>query len=302
MEVQVVHGKLRGIVVALATPLNPDGTVDTEGLRALIDYVAEGGVRGVFVLSSTGEGPLLVDEERQRVIDAAMEAAGGRLAVLVNVSETSTARALRWVQRAAEAGADYVVATLPYYMQHTGPQIEKFYLTLAEASPVPVVVYNVPAYTKVHVDAPTMEHLAAHPNIAGVKDSSLDWRHFQALIRLKTHRPDFAVLNGDEQALASSVLMGADGGVLGLANLAPRLCVDCYEAAARGDLPEARRLQAELTDLHRVMTIADTGQAGLKLALRLVGIGQEWVTSPLRPAGEKEASQLRELLRRHGLL
>lgn len=297
-----MQAKLRGIVVALATPLNKNGTVDTGALRALIDYVAEAGATGIFAASSTGEGPLLLDEERQRVIDETVAAADGRLAVLANVSDTSTARALRWVERAAGAGADYVVATLPYYMCHFGLQIEDFYAALAEASALPVLIYNLPVYTKVQIDAAVIGKLAEHPNIVGVKDSSLDWRHFQAVIRVKEKRPDFVVLNGDEQALASSVLMGADGGVLGLANLAPRLCVECFEAAARGDLEQARRLQAELTDLHRVMQIADSGQAGLKLALKFIGIGHEWVTEPLRPAGEKEAAEVSELLRRHGML
>lgn len=294
--------KLQGIVVALATPLNRDGTVDVGALRALVDYVAAGGATGIFALSSTGEGPLLPDEERQRVIDESVAAAGGRLAVLANVSETSTARVLRWLERAAKSGADYVVATLPFYMQHGGQQIEDFYLALADAAPVPVVIYNVPVYTKVNVGAPVLERLATHPNIVGVKDSSLDWRHFQAVIRVKDKRPDFAVLNGDEQALASSVLMGADGGVLGLANIAPRLCADCFAAAAHGDLPQARRLQAQVTDLHRIMAVADSGQAGLKVALKLIGIGQQWVSAPLRPAGEKEEAEIRKLLQRHGLI
>lgn len=297
-----MQAKLRGIVVALATPLNRDGTVDVGALRALVDYVAEGGAIGLFAASSTGEGPLLLDEERQRLIEEAVGAAGGRMAVLANVSDTSTARALRWVERAGKAGADYVVATLPFYMRHAGGQIEDFFLALADTSPVPVVIYDLPYYTNVLIDATVIGKLAEHPNIAGIKDSSLDWQHFQAVVRVKEKRPDFAVLNGDEQALASSVLMGGDGGVLGLANLAPRLCVECFEAAARGDLAEAQRLQTDLTNLCRIYTVADSAHAGLKLALKLMRVCQEWVTAPLRPAGEGQQTEVEEILRRHRLL
>ncbi|MCX7599140.1 MAG: dihydrodipicolinate synthase family protein [Armatimonadetes bacterium] len=297
-----MEARLRGIVTALATPLNRNGSVDAGALRALIDYVVEGGTIGIFALSSTGEGPLLTDEDRQRVIDEAVAAAGGRIAVLVNVSDTSTPRALRWVERAAQAGADYVMATLPFYAWHAGQQILDFYLALADASPLPVLIYNLPEYTNVNVDAAATERLAEHPNIVGVKDSSADWAHFQAVLTVKTLRPDFVVLNGDERALASSVLMGADGGLLGIANIAPRLCVECFEAAARGDVAEARRLQTELTDLCRIYTTADSGHAGVKVALKLIGIGQEWVTPPLRPASEAEQVEVEKILRRHGLL
>jgi dihydrodipicolinate synthase/N-acetylneuraminate lyase len=286
----------------MATPLLPDGSVDIGGVRRLVDYVVAGGVVGVFAASSTGEGPLLADADRAALFHTCVEASAGRAAVLANVSDTSTARVLAWVRAAADAGADAVVATLPYYLRHDGPQVCDFYLRLADEAPVPLLVYNVPVYAKVQMPVAALAELACHANIVGVKDSTLDWRHFQQVIRIKQDHPSFTVLNGDEQALASTVFMGGDGGVLGLANLAPRLCADLLGAAERGDIPSARELQARLTALQAIWSVCECGHGGLKLALELLGICGRHVTAPLRPAPDEAVPAVRALLHDAGAL
>ena len=293
---------LRGIIPALATPLRADGSVDVEGMGRLVDYVVEGGVTGLFVLSSTGEGPMLREEDKEAAVRAAVEAAAGRVAILAHIADTSTARVLRQAERAAEWGADYVVSTLPFYFRHAGPQTLSFYTDVADASPRPVLIYNVPYCTGVQVTAEQIAELAAHPNIVGIKDSTQDWRHFQQVIRIKDDVPEFLVFNGDEEALASTVLMGGDGGVLGLANVAPRLCTELFEAADRGDIAKARQLQAEVAELQAVWYMAECPHGGLKLALSVLGICEPHVTRPLISPSPDLKPEMVRLLRLHGLV
>ncbi len=297
-----MHSDLRGLIPALATPLNEDFTVDTGGLKALVDYVIGGGARGIFVLSSTGEGPMLADEQRHVAVTAAAEAAAGRAPVLMHVPETSTERVLRWARLAPELGAQYIVSTLPFYFHHEGQQTLDFYHALADASRLPVFLYNVPFCTGVHITHQQIAQLAAHPNIVGIKDSTQDWRHFQKVIRIKQQHPGFLVFNGDEEALASTVFMGGDGGVLGLGNVCPALCTAVFEAAHRGDVEAARRLQAELTDLQQMWFCFACPSGALKMTLGLLGLAKPYVTPPLLPAPPELEPFLRELLSRHGLV
>lgn len=294
--------KLRGIIPALATPLNADGSVDRGGMEALVDYVIEGGVTGIFVLSSTGEGPMLTDEDRRVAVETAAEATGGRVAVLMHVPETSTARVIRWAKEAPSLGANYVVSTLPFYFRHAGKQALDFYTALADASPLPVFLYNVPYCTGVQVTAEEIQELAGHENIVGIKDSTQDWRHFQKVIRVKQEQPQFLVYNGDEEAVGSTVLMGGDGGVLGLGNVAPRLCSQLFAAADAGDLERTRRLQAQLADMQALWFMFECAHGALKMALSILGLCQPHVTSPLLPAPPELEPQVRELLARHGLV
>lgn len=294
--------KLQGIIPALATPLQEDGHPDEAGLRQLVQFQIDNGVRGLFVCGSTGEGPMLADEDwRQAHIWAVREAAG-RVPVLANVSEASTARALYRARQAADFGADAVVATLPYYYAHAGEEAKRFYLALADGSPLPVYIYNVPQRTQVPLTAEMLQELAQHPNIRGVKDSANDpILHFE-LIQSFRHT-DFAVLNGSEFFLGASVLLGGDGGLLGICNVCPKLCVELYEAARRGDLEAVRRLQASLSDVTSLF-FAKGGSplAALKTALHLLGICQPYVSHPFLPASSEQKIAVQDILQRNGLL
>ncbi|MBC7289421.1 MAG: dihydrodipicolinate synthase family protein, partial [Armatimonadetes bacterium] len=172
----------RGIIPALATPLREDGSVDVHGMGRLIEYVVGGGVAGIFVLSSTGEGPMLRETDKATAVKTAVEAVAGRVAVFVHIADTSTARVISQAERAAELGADCAVATLPFYFRHSGSQVLSFYTDVADASPLPVLIYNVPVCTGVQITADQVAELAAHPNIVGIKESTLDWRQFQRIV------------------------------------------------------------------------------------------------------------------------
>lgn len=294
--------KLRGIIPALATPLREDGRPDEAGLRRLVRYQLDGGVVGFFPCGSTGEGPMLRDDDWANVIRWVCDEVGGRVPVLAHVADTSTARVNERAKQAVDLGADAVVSTLPFYGIHAGNEPIRFFEAVADASPLPLYIYNVPQRTQVPLSADTLVALSAHPNIHGVKDSAVDpILHFDLIHRLRNS--DFTVLNGSEFFLGASVMMGGDGGLLGICNVAPKQCVELYEAAVRGDIPSVRRLQPIVSDITTIFfTKPGSSMAGLKKAMELLGICQNYVSEPYMPTTPEQEVQVRAILERNGLL
>lgn len=288
---------LRGVVPPLVTPLLDHDTLDADGLERLVEHVLAGGVAGLFLLGTTGEGPLLSYRLRREVIERACRQAGFRAPVLVGVTDTSLAEAVALTRHAAEVGAHAVVVAPPYYLPPSQDELAAFVLSLAEASPLPVFAYNMPGLTKVRFDADTVRRLRDVEKVVGVKDSSCDMIYFHRLLEVARARPDWTVLIGPEEMLAESVLLGGDGGVSGGANLHPRLYVALYEAAARGDLAAARRLHGEVLRLGRIYRVGRGGSpiiAGLKSALAHRGVCSDL---PAAPFGRLDAGQRDEVRR-----
>jgi 2-dehydro-3-deoxy-D-pentonate aldolase len=294
--------KLRGIIPALATPVLEDGTPDEPSLRKLVRYQLEGGVSGFFVCGSTGEGPMLTDEGWRAVHSAVIDEVGGRVPILANVADTGTRRAIERAQQAADLGADAVVATLPFYYVHAGQEAVRFFTELADHSPLPLYIYNVPQRTGFSLPADMLVALADHPNIHGVKDSAVDpILHFELIDRL--HSTDFTVLNGSEFFVGASVMMGGDGGLLGICNLCPKLCVDLYDAAVQGDIPAVRRIQPQVSDVTKVFfTTPGSAISALKKAMELLGLSGPWSSHPFTPTTPEQDASIRKILERNGLL
>lgn len=294
--------KLRGIIPALATPLLEDGTPDEASLRRLLHYQLDGGVVGFFIAGSTGEGPMLTDADWRTVVRITVEEVAGRVPILANVAGTGTRRSVQLAREAADLGADAAVATLPYYYVHAGAEAERFFVALADESPLPLYVYNVPQRTGFSLPADMLVRLADHPNIHGVKDSAVDpILHFDLIHLLRN--TDFTVLNGSEFFLGASVMMGGDGGLLGICNVCPALCVELYEAAAQGDIPAVRNLQPRVSDVTTVFfTKPGSPIAGLKKALELLGLCGPWTSHPFTPTTPEQETDIRKILERNGLL
>ncbi len=296
--------QLRGIIPALATPLTPDFTPDEAGLRRLVQYQLAGGVVGLFPCSSTGEGPMLRDEDWARVTAWAVQEAAGRATVLAHVTDVGLPRVLDRVRHAADLGADAVAAAAPYYYQHTDAEVLGFFTAVADASPLPLFIYNIPSRVKTALTVEQLLALAQHPNIAGMKDSSGDaTMHLNLLRRAREQALDFCVLNGTETTLGFSVLLGGDGGLVGIANLAPRLCVQLYEAATWRDAEAVRDLQARVSDLTGVFAVPGCGFAGnLKAALEMMGLCDGTVMPPFGTPSAEGRAAIKALLARHGLV
>lgn len=294
--------KLRGILPALATPLLPDGSPDEESLRRLVNHQIDNGVVGFFPCGSTGEGPMLTDEAWRTVIGVVVSEVAGRVPVLANVADTGTARTIQRARQAAELGADAVVTTLPFYYVHAGQEARQFFTEVADNAPAPLFIYNVPQRTGYSLPADLLVELAEHPNIHGVKDSAVDpILHFELVDRLCTS--DFTVLNGSEFFLGASVIMGGDGGLLGICNVCPKLCVELYEAAAMGDIPAVRRLQPIVSDITKIFfTQPGSPISGLKKAMEMLGLCGPRTSHPFVPTTPEQDTVIRGILDGNGLL
>jgi len=272
---------LSGIIVPLATPLHSDESVDEAGLRRLVQHVVRGGVHGVFVMGSTGEFAALADDERRRAVEVVVDEVKGKVPVLAGVGDSSTRRALLRVEQAQELGVDALVAILPYYHRvNNMEEAKEHFEAMAKAASLPIVIYNIPQRVGVSLTVEAIDDLREVPQVVGVKDSSEDFSRFQALVRMGSAA--FRVFQGSELQAAAGLLLGAHGAVPGMANLAPRLCVELYEAARDMRVEQVRELHRALSELNRIYWLEGSSPIGsLKAALEMVGICQPYPARPM---------------------
>ncbi len=292
---------LSGVIPPVLTPLGTAGEVDEPALASLTARLVDAGVGGIFVLGTASEGPSLTDGEQRAAVRTVVSAVGGRVPVLAGVLESSTRRVLALVDRVAEDGADAVVVATPYYFDADEAQQLAHFRAVADGSPVPVVLYDVPPRTHNPVDPSTFEACIDHHRVVAIKESAGDLALFDRVLDLKKVRPDLAVFQGIETDAARSLRGGADGLVPALANLVPDLFVSLVSAAGRDDGAELDGLQRRI-DL--IGGLYDLGPrlACLKQAVAELGFGSG-ATSHVGwalPDDTKEA--IRAHLRRHELI
>ncbi len=296
---------LWGIVPPLVTPLTERDQLDVGGLERQIERVIAGGVAGVFALGTSGEAPALSLATRLEVIRVTTRLVRGRVPVLVGVTDTCLAHSLILARCAAEHGASAVVLSTPYYFPLEQLELEDLARTMAEESPLPVFLYNIPQFTKVAFEIGTVRRLIAEPRILGIKDSSGDLAYFRALCEVARARPDWTVLMGPEELLVEGLAAGGHGGVNGGALLWPKLLVELCAAARAGDTPRVDRLQSQLRQLGRIYRVCPHPAGvfkALKCALSLLGICADRMTEPLHALTPGERAQVREILAGCGLL
>lgn len=276
---------LKGIIPPLLTPLLDRDRLDCNGLERLLEHVLDGGVHGVFLLGTSGEAPSLTHRLQREVVQRAVRDIGGRVPVLVGITDSCIDESLNLARFAADEGADAVVLAAPYYFPMHQADLITYVRALAAELPLPLYLYNMPSHSKVAFEVDTVRQLMDLPNLAGIKDSSAQMLYFQKLVALAELRDDFTVLMGPEELMAESVMMGGDGGVCGGANLAPELYVQLYEAAVTGDLREVQRLQHQVLRLSRAVYevgAAPTGYlTGVKTAASLLGLCSPRLAEPL---------------------
>lgn len=292
---------LSGLFVPLVTPLNEDESLDEQGLARVVEYVIAGGVSGIFVLGSSGELACLSETVKERLVQAVSAQVAGRALVLVGISHTSTQLALEQGKRLARLGGDAIVATAPYYYWYSQEEMARHFLTLARSLDRPLVLYNIPHLVKVTLAPETAARLADEPLIVGIKDSAGDMEAFRKFLDIRATHPKFSVTQGAEPVAAESVLLGSDGILLGLANVAPRLCRDIFDAAKAGDRPRAEALQEQLNHLFPINRYKSF-LAGLKTSLHLLGLCQPVVSAPFEPLDEDQVASVRQRLVDVGLL
>jgi dihydrodipicolinate synthase/N-acetylneuraminate lyase len=275
----------------MATPFDND-EVDVQAIASNIEKWARAGVGGVVALGSNGEVPLLDDDESDRVVDAARAALGRGLTLIAGTGRESTRATIAASRRAASFGADAVLVRTPsYFKPRMTPEVFlRHYTAVADASPVPVLLYNYPAITGVNLTPETVGRLAEHPNIAGIKETGTDTAQFAAYVDAAP--PPFAVIAGSAPVFYPWLCMGATGGVLALACVAPEACVRLFEHAIAGRHDAARALQRDVTPLARLITTG-YGVPGLKAAMDLAGYIGGDPRAPLGPAPPAAIEQIR---------
>jgi dihydrodipicolinate synthase/N-acetylneuraminate lyase len=292
---------LDGIIVPLITPLQPDESLDEPGLERLVSHVIAGGVSGIFVLGSSGEGPALPDETQERMVAAVSVLAKGKVPVLVGAFAVSTRQTLRKAEQLLRNGGDVLVLVAPYYFAQTQDEIVAHLQAIAREQSVPVMAYNIPQTVKTILEPETVAHLADEANIVAIKDSLGDMTRFQRLLAIRQRRPNFAVYQGAEGVVAMSIVRGANGGVLGLANVAPRLCADLYSAARSGDLLRAWTLQERLMVLWKLHTHGQWLPC-LKAAASVLGLCAPTAVAPFEPLSASVVATIRHDMELAGVL
>ncbi|MDR3591137.1 MAG: dihydrodipicolinate synthase family protein [Negativicutes bacterium] len=290
--------ELKGVYPALATPLTQDEKVDKAGMRKVTRYCLDGGVSGVVVMGSTGEFPAMTEAMRQDAIDTVLDEVKGKVPVLIGCGEPGTQRTIEQVRKATKTKADGVLVALPYYFPLDQAAVIRHYEMVADASTLPVVMYNFPQMTKITMTPDTMAKLAAHPNIIGVKDSSGDFFNMQRFLDV-TAGADFAVMSGNPALGVSAYQLGAKGGIFAGCSLVPKLCADVYSAFIKGDLAGAIELQKKAS-LIPMMGGFGPNAAVIKLGLSKLGICDATVSAPLGMAAGQE-EKIFAWMRRLGL-
>lgn len=285
---------LNGILPPAATPFTDADEVDREALKHNVRRWMQTGLRGLVMLGSNGEAPFISDAEAVEIIATVREHVPRDRVLIAGTGSQSTRATIARSRDAARAGADAVLVLTPsvFRAQMTPDALVAHYRAVADASPVPVLLYNFPATTGVTLTLPVVQQLAEHPNIAGIKESSGD---LGVVGELTARTPDgFRVVVGAAPTLYASLLVGADGGVVAIANVVPELCVRLHALVRDGRLEEALALQRALTPLAAAVT-SGFGVPGLKAAMTLAGYRAGRPRPPLTPAGSDVHAKIRAL-------
>lgn len=296
--------RYRGVFAASPTPFCKDRRVDTTAVEAMTEYYIENGLSGIFALSSTGEYFAMPGAERERMAEAMVCAAKGRIPVLVMVSDACLETVLDNIRRMSACGADGVVLTAPYYYRYSQKELETFFLRAAEASLVPLLLYNQPTRLPNILEEELVMRLAVHPNIIGLKDTSVDAVRLGSLAAAFKEREDFVYYAGSERLAAYAALLGASY-VYALACVEPKLFVSMRRMSEEGDVAGVIDAQHRVNTLCRIFQTVGGGSAesfsnfaiGIKAALELKGIGRAYTAQFGRLPSEAEYEALHRLLK-----
>lgn len=288
-----------GSLVAIVTPMHPDGAVDYAAWGRLLDFHVQNGTNGIVVGGTTGESATLADAELFELTERACGQLGGRIQVIAGAGTSSTATTVERVRALSAFPIDGVLVVTPAYVRPTQEGLYRHYAAVADVTRAPVIAYNVPSRTAVDMLPKTVARLAQLPAIRGLKEAVADMRRIRELVDLCGE--DFVILSGDDPTAREAVLAGARGVISVTANVAPRAMADMMAAAARGDAAAAERIDATLAPLHQALFL-DPNPIPAKWALAQMGLIGSGIRLPLTAlAGEHHAALLK-VLRTQGAL
>jgi 4-hydroxy-2-oxoglutarate aldolase len=291
---------LHGIFPPIATPFI-NGKVAYDKLASNVEKWSLTGLKGLVVLGSNGEYVYLSEEEKRTVVDSVVQSATKEMLIIAGTGCESTGETLRLTEDCARLGAHAALVVTPHY--YAGRMDEaalmKHFSELADHSPIPILLYNVPKFTHINMAAEFVARLSEHPNIVGLKDSSGNVIQLQEI--LNGVAKDFSVLVGTAGVLFSGLTIGCVGAISALANVAPEACLKIFDQVKAGDLEAARKLQLKMIPVNQAVT-AVYGVPGLKVAMDMLGYFGGDPRLPLQPASEKEKSEIEAILKKAGLM
>lgn len=289
---------ITGSIVAIVTPMFEDGSLDISRFRSLIDFHVKEGTDGIVVVGTTGESPTVDVEEHCELIRVAVEHAAGRIPIIAGTGANSTREAIELSEFGREAGAIASLSVVPYYNRPTQEGLYQHFRAIAEASPLPMILYNVPGRTVADMSNDTALRLAEIPNIIGIKDAT---GNIDRACDLIARAPkDFALYTGDDMTALAFILLGGHGTISVTANVAPRLMHELCVAASAGDGVKARETNAKLVGLHRHL-FCEANPIPVKWAVEQMGLIGSGIRLPLTRLSEGFHERVRDAMRQAGL-
>lgn len=285
---------LKGSLVAIVTPMLPDGALDIPRLRTLIDFHIAQGTDGIIIVGTTGESPTVDFDEHCLLIRTTVEQTAGRIPVIAGTGANCTREAIELTQQAKEAGADACLLVAPYYNKPSQEGLYQHFKAVAEAVDIPQILYNVPGRTGCDISNDTTLRLAAIPNIIGIKDATGGIERGTDLLRRAP--ADFAIYSGDDASALALMLLGAHGVISVTANAAPRLMHEMCEAAFAGNIGLARNINNKLFPLHQKLFV-EANPIPVKWVVGEMGLIQDGIRLPLTPLAIQHHETLRDAMR-----
>jgi 4-hydroxy-tetrahydrodipicolinate synthase len=290
----------KGIIPAMLTPFTKSGDLDLDGLKKNVDFLIENSVSQIMCLGSTGEAATLTREECVKIIEATVKAAGGRVPVMAGTGATSTREVIERSREAKSAGADSVMIVTPFYEIPNQEGLYQHYATIAEAIDIPICLYNIPPHTQVEIAPETLEKLAKIGNIQALKDSSGNLNYFAEVMRRVGDK--MSILNGGDDITLPCFALGCHGAILALANIAPRMVVELFQATQQNDKGKSLEIFFKLLPIARAISVAQNFPAPVKEAVNMLGRASGPARSPIVPVDSAEKEVIKKALQHAGLL
>ena len=288
----------QGMATAMVTPMDAQGDIDYDAMGRFIDWQIDSGINALVVMGTTGENATIEPEDQTEVIRFTVERTAGRIPVIAGTGTNNTEHVLRNTREACRVGADAVLVVTPYYNKATQNGLIKHFYTVADASTVPVIVYNVPGRTGVNIQPKTLAALAEHPNIAGVKEASGNMAQMVEMAAVCGDKMD--IYSGEDALTVPMMAMGAKGTISVLSNVVPRESVAMTDACLAGDYKTAAAWQCRLLPLINAL-FSEVNPIPAKAAVSAMGFGEDSLRLPLTPMEDATRCKLYEEMRKLGI-
>ena len=288
----------QGMATAMVTPMDARGDIDYEAMGRFIDWQIDSGINALVVMGTTGENATIEPEDQTEVIRFTVERTAGRIPVIAGTGTNNTEHVLRNTREACRVGADAVLVVTPYYNKATQNGLIKHFYTVADASTVPVIVYNVPGRTGVNIQPKTLATLAEHPNIVAIKEASGNMAQMVEMAALCGDKVD--IYSGEDALTVPMMAMGAKGTISVLSNVAPKQSVAMTNACLRGDYAAAAKMQCDLLPLINAL-FSEVNPIPVKAGTAAMGFGADYLRMPLTPMEDATRAVLFAEMRKLGI-